>query len=122
MITNPPSRFGPVHKSVTSCWLSIAFIVFAPFGICAQQDFHSRVNQIMDGVSGAAIVSNPRTGTVLAVWNQKTAFDDAFPPGSTAKIVVSAMALDNDLISPTDKVNCRRIPVLLGEAYRCSHP
>ena len=103
-------------------WAALVLMVFAPLGVLAQQHFPSRVDNIMRRTSGAVIVSNPTTGVILAAWNRKVAFQSAFPLGSTAKLVTSAMALENNLVSPAEKLNCRRIPALLGEAYRCSHP
>ena len=76
----------------------------------------------MRGTGGATIVSDPRTGRVLAAWNRRVIFQKSFPPGSTAKLVSSAMALENNLIAADEKLNCRRVPPLLGEAYHCSHP
>jgi cell division protein FtsI/penicillin-binding protein 2 len=72
--------------------------------------------------AGAAIVSNPRTGQILAIWNPQGAFKEAYTPGSTAKIVATAAALEEGILTPEDKIQCRRVPPLLGEAFHCSHP
>ena len=80
------------------------------------------VSHLLQGKAGAVIVSNPRTGRILAVWSPQTAFKEAYTPGSTAKLVVSAAALEEGIISPSDKIMCRRVPRLLGESYHCSHP
>ena len=88
----------------------------------AAQRLQLFVNALMRGRQGAVVVSNPVTGEVLAVWNPEAAFGRAYPPGSTAKIVEAAVALEEGLISPRDQIHCRRVPELLGEAYRCSHP
>lgn len=76
----------------------------------------------MRGRRGAALVSNPVTGEVLAVSNPEVAFERAYPPGSTAKVVVSAVALEGGAVSSRDHILCRRVPELLGSAYHCSHP
>jgi cell division protein FtsI/penicillin-binding protein 2 len=76
----------------------------------------------MQGRRGAVVVSRPQTGEVLAVWNPQAAFERAFPPGSTAKIVESSVALEEGAVSPREEIFCRRVPELLGEAYHCSHP
>jgi cell division protein FtsI/penicillin-binding protein 2 len=104
---------------------SLAFLVTA--FACAQNlgaadNLQSFVNRLMQGKAGAVIVSDPRTGRILALSNPQIAFHEAYTPGSTAKLVVSAAALEEEIISPSDKIMCRRVPRLLGESYRCSHP
>lgn len=59
---------------------------------------------------------------MLAIWHPRTAFHHAFPPGSAAKLVESAAALEEGAISPSERIFCRRVPELLGEGYHCSHP
>lgn len=86
------------------------------------QQLQPFVKALMRERRGAVIVSNPMTGELLAVWNPEAAFGRVYPPGSTAKIVEAAVALQEGLISPRDQIHCRRVPELLGEAYRCSHP
>jgi cell division protein FtsI/penicillin-binding protein 2 len=88
----------------------------------AAENLQLFLNQIMPGKQGAAVVSNPKTGRILAIWNTQTALQEAFPPGSTAKVVASAAALEERVITPTERIQCRRVPRLLGEAYHCSHP
>jgi cell division protein FtsI/penicillin-binding protein 2 len=80
------------------------------------------LGHLLHGKQGAVIVSNPNTGKILSIWNAKTAFEEAYPPGSTAKLVVSAAALEEGAITPPERIMCRRIPRLLGESYHCSHP
>lgn len=80
------------------------------------------VSRLLQGRAGAVIVSDPRSGRVLAVWNPQTAFKEAYTPGSTAKLVVGAAALEEAIITPSDEIMCRRVPRLLGESYHCSHP
>jgi cell division protein FtsI/penicillin-binding protein 2 len=88
----------------------------------AAENLQLFLNQIMQGKPGAVIVSNPKTGRILAIWNTHTALHEAFPPGSTAKVVASAAALEEGVIGPTERIQCRRVPRVLGEAYHCSHP
>jgi cell division protein FtsI/penicillin-binding protein 2 len=76
----------------------------------------------MQGKAGAVIVSNPQNGRVLAICNPQSACKEAYPPGSTAKLVISAAALEEGSISPSEKILCRRVPRLLGESFHCSHP
>ena len=88
----------------------------------SQLPLQGYVNLLMRGRGGAVIVSNPTTGEILAVSNPERAFRRAYPPGSTAKIVLSAAALEAGVISTRDHIQCRRVPELLGNAYHCSHP
>jgi cell division protein FtsI/penicillin-binding protein 2 len=80
------------------------------------------LDHLLQGKRGAVIVSDPRTGQILSIWNPQTALDEAYPPGSTAKLVVSAAALEEGAITPSERILCRRIPRLLGDPYHCSHP
>jgi len=88
----------------------------------AAEPLQTYVRRLMRGRRGAALVSNPVTGEVLAVSNPEVAFERAYPPGSTAKVVVSAVALEGGAVSSRDHILCRRVPELLGSAYHCSHP
>jgi cell division protein FtsI/penicillin-binding protein 2 len=88
----------------------------------AAESLQSFVDRLLPAKAGAVIVSDPRTGQILAIGNQQSAFEEAYTPGSTAKLVVSAAALEEGIISPSDRIMCRRVPRLLGEAFHCSHP
>jgi cell division protein FtsI/penicillin-binding protein 2 len=88
----------------------------------AADHFQSFVSHLMQGKAGAVIISDPRTGRILAISNPQIAFHEAYTPGSTAKLVVSAAALEEGIISPSEKIMCRRVPRLLGESFHCSHP
>jgi len=88
----------------------------------AEDRFQARVREVMGATGGAAIVSDPRNGAILAIWNRRRVFQQASPPGSVAKLVTSAIALENNLITPDERLHCRRVPLLLGEPYHCSHP
>jgi peptidoglycan glycosyltransferase len=76
----------------------------------------------MAGRGGDVIVSDPRTGEVLAAWALEAGLRDAYPPGSTAKIVESAAALEEGMVSAQHQIPCQRVPPILGERYRCVHP
>jgi len=89
---------------------------------CAAQTLQSFVSRLMHEKAGAVIVSEPRTGRILAIWNAPSAFKEAYTPGSTAKLVASAAALEEGVISPSEKIQCHRVPRLLGEPFHCSHP
>lgn len=93
-----------------------------PSTLRAQPNLQSYLNSFATGRHGSAIVINPSTGEILAAWNLSQSMRDAYPPGSTAKIVEAAAALEEGLMTPRDRIVCRRIPPLLGSAYRCTHP
>jgi penicillin-binding protein A len=90
--------------------------------LTAAQISQNFLNHLMQGRKAAVIVSNPSTGELVAVWNPRAAFGQAFPPGSTAKIVTSAAALEGGVLTLDDRIYCRRVPELLGSAFECSHP
>ena len=101
-----------------ACLLS----VLSGFGTRADDQLQSRVNKLMRERRGAVLVSNPQTGEILAEWNHELAFGRVFPPGSTAKVVACAVALEEGLIAADHRVFCRGVPELLGKPFRCSHP
>ena len=100
--------------------LALTLLIASPLE--AQGNLQSFVDNLMSGRRGAAIVSNPASGEVLAVWNAKVVFGRAFPPGSTAKVVEAAALLEEGKVKPAEGVYCRRVPELLGESHHCSHP
>jgi cell division protein FtsI/penicillin-binding protein 2 len=85
-------------------------------------DLQTFVSHLMQGKAGAVIVSDPRDGRILAIANPQMAMHEAYTPGSTAKLVTSAAALEEGIITPSEKIMCRRVPRLLGESFHCSHP
>ena len=90
--------------------------------LSAAENLQLFVSHLLQGKAGAVIVSDPRTGQALAIWDPQSAFQEAYRPGSTAKLVVSAAALEEGIISPSERILCRRVPRLLGESFHCSHP
>ena len=88
----------------------------------AADDLQTFVSHLVPGKAGAVIVSDPRNGRILAITNPQTAMHEAYAPGSTAKLVISAAALEEGIITPSERIMCRRIPRLLGESFHCSHP
>lgn len=90
--------------------------------VLTAQSAQEFLNHLMKGREAAVIVSDPSTGELIAVWNPRVAFGQAFPPGSTAKIVASAAALEGGALTVRDRIYCRRVPELLGTAFECSHP
>lgn len=103
--------------------LTIILALFAGGAdLCVAENLQTLVNRLFQGKVGAAIVSDPHTGRILALWNPEIAFKQAYTPGSTAKLVASAAALEEYRISPSETIMCRRVPRLLGEPFHCSHP
>jgi cell division protein FtsI/penicillin-binding protein 2 len=82
----------------------------------------SYLTSLTQGRHGSAIAINPATGEVLAAWNLKGAVNDAYPPGSAAKIVTLAAALEEGHVTPGEHLICQRVPPLLGSGYVCTHP
>ena len=80
------------------------------------------LTSLTQGRRGSVIAINPATGEVLAAWNLKGAVNDAYPPGSAAKIVILAAALEEGRVRPGEHLICHRVPPLLGSAYACTHP
>jgi cell division protein FtsI/penicillin-binding protein 2 len=104
---------------------SLAILLAALAGgadLRAAESLQTFVSRILQGRAGTVIVSDPRTGRILALCNPQRALKEAYSPGSTAKLVVSAAALEEGVISPSEKILCRRVPRLLGESFHCAHP
>lgn len=82
-----------------------------------------RVVQQVSAASGSIIVINPKTGEILAMavrpefnpnihsghnpseWRNR-AITDSYEPGSTFKIVTAAAALEEKLVTPTERIDC----------------
>ncbi|HUI41661.1 MAG TPA: penicillin-binding transpeptidase domain-containing protein [Terriglobia bacterium] len=88
----------------------------------AQKSLQSTLDALTAGRRGSAIAINPASGEILAAWNLRAATEDAYPPGSAAKLVAAAAALEEGLMTPRDRIVCRGAPPLLGPAYHCAHP
>lgn len=82
----------------------------------------SYLTSLTQGRRGSAIAINPATGEVLAAWNLKGAVNDAYPPGSAAKVVTLVAALEEGHVTPGEHLICQRVPPLLGSGYACTHP
>jgi len=88
----------------------------------AGNSLQSCLDVLVANQRGSAIVIDPATGQVLAAWDLQSAVSDAYPPGSAAKIVEAAAALEEGVLAPGDRIACRGVPPLLGASYRCAHP
>ncbi len=58
--------------------------------------------------NGTIVVSDPKTGRILTIVNQKLAMKGAFQPCSTVKIVVSLASLSEGIVAPTTPVHLTR--------------
>jgi len=82
--------------------------------------------------AGTAIMLDPKTGAILALANypwydpnkpnsagpaarRNRAVTDSFEPGSTMKAVLTAAALDNGVVNPTDRVFCENGKYKIGK-------
>lgn len=120
---SPPNEFIPAdHRHSGVMLRALLLLILSGPAVFAREKLQPFVNTLMHGRHGAAIVTNPATGEILAVWNPKWAFETVYPPGSTAKLVTSAAALEEGAISPDERNSCHRVPELLDDAYHCTHP
>jgi penicillin-binding protein 2 len=58
--------------------------------------------------NGTVVVSDPSTGRVLSIVNQKIGLKGAYQPCSTVKVVVSFASLDEGIVDPDTKVKLSR--------------
>jgi cell division protein FtsI/penicillin-binding protein 2 len=72
--------------------------------------------------NGSVVVVDPQTGRVLAMVNQKLAYERGFQPCSTIKIVVGLAALTEGLVERATPVRLtRRVSMNLTEALAVSN-
>ena len=115
-------------------WVGRLASISAVIGVClaitpdqasrlhARASLQAHLDSLTAGRRGSAIVISPATGEIRAAWNLRAATEDAYPPGSTAKIVEGTAVLEEGLMTPRDRIVCRGVPPLLGPAYHCVHP
>jgi cell division protein FtsI (penicillin-binding protein 3) len=90
-----------------------------------------RAVQQASAASGSVIVMNPKTGEILAMavrpefnpnihaghdpseWRNR-AITDLYEPGSTFKIVTAAAALEEKLVTPTERIDCEEGTFQMG--------
>lgn len=58
--------------------------------------------------NGAVVVSDPATGRILSIVNQKLALKGAFQPCSTVKVMVSLASLKEGIVDPETPVHLTR--------------
>ena len=118
LVSNDQSRYGLCRTAVRSGHA----LDYQPSHSRASARLQSRLNALMSGRAGDVIISDTQTGEITAAWNLESGLRDAYPPGWTAKIVESAAALEEGLVSAQDQIFCQRVPPILGQMYRCVHP
>jgi cell division protein FtsI (penicillin-binding protein 3) len=96
----------------------------------AERELETAMEQTK-AVAGTIIVTNPRTGEVLALANRPTfnpntfnrvptaflknhALSDVYEPGSTFKMVTVAAALEEKLTRPDELVDCQMGAIVIG--------
>ncbi len=60
--------------------------------------------EALNGLNGSVVVSDPATGRILTIVNQKLALGSGFQPCSTIKVSVALAGLSEKLIDPSEKV------------------
>ncbi len=58
--------------------------------------------------NGTVVVSDPQTGRILSVVNQKLAFKGAYQPCSTVKVVVSLASLSEGIVDANSNISLTR--------------
>ena len=101
-------------------WLVLGLGHASP--VATAGSLQSYLHSLTAGRRGSAIAIHPATGEILAAWNLEGAVNDAYPPGSTAKVVISTAALEDGRVTPDEHLMCRRVPPLVGSFYTCTHP
>jgi cell division protein FtsI/penicillin-binding protein 2 len=106
-----------------------------------QSVVESRLDQVVSEwkpASATAIVMDPRTGEILALANRPTfdpedpaaastdawvnrAVSDSYEPGSTFKPFIVSSALDWQLITPSDQIDCHNGAYRMGPRILHSH-
>jgi len=64
--------------------------------------------EALGSYNGSVVVVDPRTGRILTIVNQKTAFESGFTPCSTIKLVTAFAALSEGLVAPGEPLRLTR--------------
>lgn len=119
-----PSTFVSLAKFIT-CGLLIGWAhssLPSAFTTSVQNALQTEINHLMSGKSGAVVVINADSGTILAQWNLQTAAQTLELPGSTVKPFVLMELLEKRKIDPVQHVVCHRPLYIDGKRMDCSHP
>src|ERR1700722_11236441 len=77
--------------------------------------------QALGSQNGAVIVADPNSGRILSVVNQKLAYQGAYEPCSTIKIVAALAGLSEGIINQENSLRIKRRSVDLTEALADSN-
>lgn len=93
-------RTRRVHRRVVGSWTESDFADSAAGDKTAGEDpiVRAAAVEALGRLNGAVVVSDPYTGRILTVVNQKLAYQGGFQPCSTIKLVTSLAALSEGLV------------------------
>lgn len=123
-------KINPLKFKDNGIWL-ISLIVFLTLSACSsteekilKQDrlLGQAAREALGEQKGAVIIMDPRSGRIRALVNRLWAVEQAFPPGSTFKIVTALAALKSGRIDPQKTVTCKGKAVIGGISVRCHDP
>ncbi len=105
-VTTPPRLLTARHtiskkRTVASTWTSPTFAESTVGDRVDGEDLMARraAVQALGPYNGSVIVADPNTGRILTVVNQKLAYQGAFEPCSTIKIVAALAGLSEGVIN-----------------------
>lgn len=115
-----PSMLTPIRKAL------VLIVVLSPplFSLDRSQraELQREVDRAMEGRSGAVVVVDVVSQTILAVHRMDLAARRLERPGSTLKPFVLMALLDSAKLDPRQRLICRR-PLRIGSAQMdCTHP
>jgi SpoIID/LytB domain protein len=88
----------------------------------SDNDLQRAAAQALAGRDGAVVVLDPQTGRVRAVVNERRAFHESFPDGSTVKPFVALAALQGGAVRGDSKLRCASPYTNHGYHANCVHP
>ncbi|MBV9771714.1 MAG: penicillin-binding protein [Bryobacterales bacterium] len=120
-----PSRRRSTHRSaVVSPWATPTFADPTQGDLVDGEDLMVRraAVQALGRFNGSIIVADPNTGRILSIVNQKLAFEGAYEPCSTIKIVAALAGLSEGVINQESSLRLsKRHSIHLTEALAHSN-
>jgi len=116
---------------------SVVLAIDEPIQYIAQRELERAMEETR-AAAGTVIVTDPRTGDILAMANLPTfnpnrpgdspaaarknrAVVDTYEPGSTLKVITMAAALEKGLVRPSEVIDCERGAIRIGRARIRDH-